>query len=687
MSEKRTINIAIAGQPNVGKSTVFNFLTGVHQHVGNYPGVTVDRKEGTVLYGDYELRIHDLPGTYSMSAFSPEEIVARDVIVDEKPDLIINIVDASNLEKNLYLTVQLLEMRVPVILFLNMMDIAEKKGHKINKRVVSEELGIPVVSGVGSKKEGLSELLSTVIALYEKKAAYFGIRYSDRMESFIDGIKVVLAQHSVEMTQGWIAVKLLEKDRQIEHYFDDGFLAHIKSHLTELKEEIRKEYGADSVAAVIKERYDLINNISDKAIKKESEHTQSSSRKIDNVVLNEYLSLPLFFLLMYLLFQMVFTLGAPMMDGLEVAFGWLGDAVSGLWPDGSDSLLKSLIVDGIIGGVGGVLLFAPNIFLMFFGIAVLEGTGYMARVAVIMDRYMAKIGLSGKSFVPMILGFGCSVPAIMGARIIENKWERLTTIMVIPFMSCGARLPVYLLLVSVFIDSAYQAIALWSIYMFGIVVAMIVAKLLRKTMLKGEENPLLMELPDYLRPTIRTLLIYTWDRGKHFLEKAGTIILAVSIVLWVMTVFPRYEAPVGSQMSEQQIVKTQIENSFMGKVGKFVEPAVALMGGDWKVGSAFVASLAAKEVFVSQLGILFSLGSDVDEENDTLQSKIKQTYSFPAALAFILFILLSAPCIATFAIVRSETRSWKWPIFQFFGMTMIAFVVSVIAYQIGRLFL
>ncbi|MCK5807977.1 ferrous iron transport protein B [bacterium] len=687
MSAKKFINIAIAGQPNVGKSTIFNFLTGIRQHVGNYPGVTVDRKEGEVSYGDYHLKIHDLPGTYSMSAFSPEEIVARDVIVNEKPDLVINVVDASNLEKNLYLTLQLLEMRVPVVLFLNMMDIAEKNGMKISKSAISNELGIPVVSGIGSKKEGLTELLTTAIAVYEKKRQYPGITYSDKMESFIEDIKLVLAQHSVEMTQGWIAVKLLEKDNQIEQYFDDGFLTHIKSHIKELEREIRKEYGADSVAAVIKERYNLIEDISKKAIKRSGEVRSSFSRKVDAIVLHEHLSLPLFFLLMFVLFQMVFTLGDPMMGGLETLFGWIGDAVSGLWPDGSDSLLRSLIVDGIIGGVGGVLLFAPNIFLMFFGIAFLEGSGYMARVAVIMDKYMARLGLSGKSFVPMILGFGCSVPAIMGARIIENKWERLTTILIIPFMSCGARLPVYLLLVSIFIPAEYQALSLWGIYMFGVMVGLIVAKLLRKTVLKGDENPLLMELPGYAMPTVRTLAIYTWDRGKHFLEKAGTIILAVSIILWVMTVFPRYEAPAGSNMSNQQIVKMQVENSFIGKVGKFVEPAVALMGGDWKVGSAFVASLAAKEVFVSQLGILFSLGSDVDEDNNSLQAKIKQRYSLPAALAFILFILLSAPCIATFAIVKSETRSWRWPIFQFFGMTLIAFGVAVFAYQIGRLFL
>jgi len=684
---KKSINIAIAGQPNVGKSTIFNFLTGIRQHVGNYPGVTVDRKEGNVDYGDYDLNIHDLPGIYSMSAFSPEEIIARDVIVQEKPDLIINIVDASNLEKNLYLTLQLLEMRVPVVLFLNMMDIAENKGMKIKIDAISKELGIPVVSGIGKKREGLSELLSTAVAVYEKNTDYSGVTYSEKMESFVDGIKDILAQHSAPMTKGWIAIKLLENDSQIEDYFEADFLDHIKLHIKGLEQAIEKEYGADSVAAVIKERYSLIARITDKAVKKNKEQKHSITRKIDRIVLHERFALPMFFILMYLLFQMVFTLGDPMMGFLEDGFEWLGHTVSGLWAEGSDSMLRSLIVDGIIGGVGGVLLFGPNIFLMFFGIAFLEGSGYMSRVAVIMDRHMAKMGLSGKSFVPMILGFGCSVPAIMGARIVENKWERLTTILVTPFMSCGARLPVYLLLVSVFIDEKYQATALWGIYMFGIVIALIVAKVLRKTMLKGEKNPLLIELPDYMLPTARTLALQTWDKGKHFLEKAGTIILAVSILLWVATVFPKYNAPEESNMTELEISKMQVENSYMGKVGKVVEPAVELMGGDWRIGSAFVAALAAKEVFVSQLGILFSLGSQVDEQNQSLHAKIKEKYSLPAALAFILFILLSAPCIATFAIVKAETRTWRWPLFQFAGMTIIAYSVSVMTYQIGRLFL
>jgi len=687
VATKKTMNIAIAGQPNVGKSTIFNFLTGIRQHVGNYPGVTVDRKEGEVSYGDYEIKIHDLPGIYSMSAFSPEEVVARNVIVEEKPDLVINIVDSSNLEKNLYLTLQLLEMRVPVVLFLNMMDMAESKGIKISKNSISKELGIPVVSGVGKKKEGLTELLSTAVAVYEKKANYSGIIYSDKMEFYVDGIKNILAQHSAPMTKGWIAIKLLEGDSQIEEYFEKDFLLHIKSHLRGLEKEIEREYGADSVAAVIKERYTLINRISEKAIKKESEQKLSITRKIDNIVLHERLALPIFFLLMFFLFQMVFTLGDPMMGLLEEAFAWLSETVSGFWPAGSDSLLKSLVVDGIIAGVGGVLLFVPNIFLMFFGIAFLEGTGYMARVAVIMDRYMAKIGLSGKSFVPMILGFGCSTPAIMGARIVENRWERLTTILVTPFMSCGARLPVYLLLVSIFVAEKFQAASLWGIYMTGILLGLIAARLIRSTILKGEQNPLLIELPEYMVPAMRTLTLHTWEKGKHFLKKAGTIILAVSILLWVATVFPKYEAPEGSNMTEAEIASMQVENSFMGKIGKGVEPAIELMGGDWRIGSAFVASLAAKEVFVSELGILFSLGSEADEGSAALQAKIKEKYTLPAALAFILFILLSAPCIATFAIVKAETKSWRWPLFQYAGMTLIAFLVSVFTYQVGSLFL
>ncbi len=679
------IRIAVAGNPNVGKSTLFNILTGVRQHTGNYPGVTVERKEGTVTHGDHELQILDLPGIYSMNAFSPEETVARDFIINENPDLVVNIIDASQLEKNLYLTLQLLEMRVPVVIFLNMVDIAETEGIKVSAEEVSRILGVPVVIGSAKRKEGITTLLNTIVDVYKKHAPCPGIEYSSIMEEFVCRIRAVLAKHSVESSQGWIAVKLMEGDSQIGTMFPEEFYSHLLDHMKEIEVDVKKSYHSDSAAAVVKERYAVISKVTSSAVRRVGDVKESFSRKIDKLVIHRYLALPFFFLLMFILFQIVFTLGQPLMDLLEMAFGSLGEWVGSFWAPGSESMLRSLIVDGIIGGVGGVLVFSPNIFLMFLGIAFLEDSGYMARVAVIMDSYMSKIGLSGKSFVPMVLGFGCSVPAVMGARIVENKWERLTTILITPFMSCGARLPVYLLLISAFISKEYQAITLWIVYMTGIFFALIAAKFLRSKMLKGEKNPLIIELPHYAMPPVKTLLMLTWERGKHFIEKAGTIILAVSILLWVATTFPRYEAPADQKIEPARIELLQAENSVMGRIGKGLEPAVSLMGGDWRIGSSFVASLAAKEVFVSQMGILFSLG-DVGEDDPSLQQKLKENYTLPAALAFILFMLLSAPCMATFAMVRAETRSWKWPIFQFFAMTTLAFVMAVIVYQIGSLF-
>ncbi len=672
------IRLAIAGNPNVGKSSLFNLLTGLNQHVGNYPGVTVECKTGFLEHfynssqNSYRIEVADLPGIYSMNAFSPEEFVTRDFIISEQPEVVVNIADASNLDKNLYLTLQLIEMSAPLILFLNMIDTAEKNGFQIDLNKLSELLNIPVVSGSAKKKEGIEKLLDCAVSY--KKSDNKKILYSENFTKFVHEIVDILKNLGEIYPEFWFAIKLLEGDKWCEEKIKHKTQIEVDC----VKKEIEKLFGATASAVVVKERYQYIREVIAASVVKSELAKESFTRKIDAVALDSFFGIPIFFILMYLLFQIVFTIGAPMTTVLEHFFELLGQFFGSFFPE--KSILKSLLVDGIIGGVGGVLVFTPNIFLMFFGIAFLEDSGYMARVAVIMDRYMSRIGLSGKSFVPMILGFGCSVPAIMGARIIENRVERLTTIFITPFMSCGARLPVYLLLISAFIPASFQAAALWLIYLVGVLAALVVAKIARKTILSGEKSSLFIELPRYSMPTIRSLLMLSWERGKHFLEKAGTIIAAVSILLWFLVTFPQPFVNNGENSH-----KAAIESSYMGMIGHTLEPAVKLMGGDWKVASSFVAALAAKEVFVSEMAILNSIDEGETSEKE-LSKKMKEQYSFPAALAFIIFTLLSAPCVATFAMVKAETKSWRWPIFQYLFMTVFAYFIAVLIYQAGTYF-
>ncbi len=676
------IKIAVAGNPNVGKSTLFNVITGTNQHVGNYPGVTVERKEGKIEFKGYELSITDLPGIYSMNAFSPEEVVSRNFIAQEKPDVIINIVDASNLEKNLYLTLQILEMKVPVVLFLNMTDKAEKRGYAIDVEKLSFEVETPVVKGIAREKKGINDLLDKCVEIFEKKPETANVPYSERVNKYISEIKSILLSENPELAKDWRAIRFIEGSDIDRNALSAPTLEKIDGVIKELVSFTGHKIHS---MIMVQERYALIKNVVRKSSVAEKKMDDSISGKIDRIVLHPVFSMPVFLFTLFVLFQAVFMIGEPLEELFADFFDSLGGFIGSFWAEGSESIIRDLIVEGIIGGVGGVLVFAPYIFLVFIAISILEDTGYLARVAVIMDKWMSKIGLSGKSFMPMILGFGCTVPAVMGARIIENKFERLATIMVTPFMSCGARLPVYLLLISAFIPLKFQALTLLSIYLIGVAFAIILAKILRLTVFKGEENPLIIELPAYSKPSIRSIWILTWSRGKHFLEKAGTLILFASIVLWVLNTFPKADTDLFPGVTEQEAAMIQAEHSFSGRIGKGLEPAFEIMGGDWKIASAFLASLTAKELFISQISILFAMDADEAEEEEgslLLQQKFKESYSLATAIAIILFILLAAPCIATFAAVKIETNSWFWPTVQYVGMTAIAYIAAIIGYLI-----
>ena len=683
----KKITIALAGNPNSGKTTIFNMLTGARQRVANYPGVTVEIKEGKCTFGDYEMTFVDLPGTYSLAAYSEEELIARNFIIDRKCDIVIHIIDSANIERNLYLTTQLLEMNVPLVLAFNMSDIAKQKGLVFDIEKLSELLHAPIVPTVGRKDRGRGELLEAIVKVARSEHAdtshlvHYGSEIEEelaKIESLIDAEKHELAQ---KYGKRWLAVKLLERDSEVTEKVSEKELidaiapsvAHIESIFKDRPEIVTAD-----------RRYGFISGACTETIKTTVEARHNISDTIDAVVIHKVFGLPIFLLFMYIVFFLTFKLGAYPMAGLEWFFdsvaGWLNQA----WPVDSLAWLKSLLIDGVIAGVGGVLVFLPNILLLFLGIAFLEDTGYMARAAFVMDRIMHKMGLHGKSFIPMLIGFGCSIPAIMATRILENRRNRLTTIMIIPLMSCGARLTIYALIIPAFFPVYMQGPMLWIIYIIGIVLAVIAARLLRNTLFKGETMPFVMELPPYRLPTARAVLIHMWQRAWMYLKKAGTIILAISIILWALMSYPKPSAESLKELTDEQAQQTELEYSVIGRFGKAIEPALKPLGFDWKIGTALIGATAAKEVFVSQLGIIYAVG-DAEEHSATLGDKLKKVYTPLTGFCIMLFCLIYAPCVMTLAITRVETRSWRWPIFQFTYLTVLAYILTLFAYQLGRL--
>lgn len=712
---KSKIVVALAGNPNSGKTTIFNNLTGARQHVGNYPGVTVERKEGYRQHDGIEMTIVDLPGTYSLTAYSAEELVARHFIVDEKPDVVVDIVDSSNLERNLYLAVQLMEMGTPLVLAFNMSDEARARGYEFDLETLSRFFGAPIVTTVGHKGEGLDALLDAVISVATKEfhpQADNSIHYGNEIEAEIIKIQALLEKNNPLADRygaRWLALKLLENDKDVRAKVGSP---DINEQVEKSVAHILKIVGDSPETSIAGSRYGFISGACQEAVRSTIEIRHTMSDRIDAIVTNRVLGIPIFLGLMYLVFSLTFTLGEPPMGWIENLFAWLGDVIKGWWPEGSESLLKSLLVDGIIGGVGGVIVFLPNILLLFLAIAILEDSGYMARAAFIMDRLMHKIGLHGKSFIPMLVGFGCSVPAIMATRTLENRRDRLTTMLVIPLMSCGARLPIYALIIPAFFPQAWYGPMLWIIYIIGILLAVMGAKLLRSTLFKGESVPFVMELPPYRMPTVKGILIHMWERGWLYLKKAGTIILGISVLMWVMTTFPglpeseaeRFEKdrqaiqeiigdkkPDTEEKDERLIAidnqeaEESLRHSIAGRVGRTLEPILAPMGFDWKIGTALLGAFAAKEVFVAQMGIIYSVG-EANEGSETLREKLKDNYSPLVGFCIMLFCLISAPCMATITMTGRESGSWKWAFLQLTGLTVLAYLLTVLVFQVGHLF-
>jgi ferrous iron transport protein B len=653
---KKKIRIALAGNPNVGKSTIFNALTGSRQHVGNWPGVTVEKKSGSVKFQDCEIEIVDLPGTYSLTAYSVDEVVARDYIIDEKPDVVVHVVDATNFERNLYLTTQLMELSVPLVMALNMSDMAEKAGTAINRASVKKFFEIPVVRTVGSKAEGLEELLRAAIHEAETSPHHeHAIGYGDGIERTITDLVAALGNDpalAARYPPRWLAIRLLEGD---ENARDKLAGSPAQSNVLAI---LDKADLAETEAAMADKRYDviaaLLPQVCTTCVKE-----MNSSDLIDRVITDRYLGIPIFLALMWGAFQLTFAVATPFMTAIDVVFGYC----AGLLAENSmePAWLGSLLGDGIIGGLGSVIIFLPNIFILLSILSLLEDSGYLARAAFVMDRLMYAIGLPGKSFIPMLIGFGCNVPAIMATRTIEDKNDRLITILINPFMSCGARLPVFVLLAGVFFPENAGTVV-FLLYVLGIAVAIGSAWLFRKTIFPGKPAPFLMEMPPYRLPTFVTLVRHMWDRGSLYIRKAGGIILAGAVIVWFLATFP-FGVEYGSA------------DSYAGMLGHLIQPVFAPLGFDWKIAVALLFGFIAKEIVVGSLGVLYGAG----EDEGTLAAALLADPSFGPVTAFALmvFVLLYMPCIAALAVIKKETGSWKWTLFSVVYGIVAAYILAL----------
>lgn len=722
----KSLTIALAGNPNAGKSTIFSNLTGAWQKVGNWPGVTVEKKEGHVTSGQYDLTIVDLPGTYSLTAYSIEEIVARNFILDEKPDVVVGIIDATNLERNLYLATQLRELDTKIVLVLNMADLAGERGIKIDADKMAELLDVPVVFSVGNKNRGTKEILDAIITVAEAdidlprtRRVYYGREIEKaigELSEFISGKTDVRLPYHIR----WTAVKLLEGDRIVKERVIQaaGLQAEAILHEAELRRERLRGFFDEEPEIIMSEhRYGFIAGIVQEVMKTVSLERVDVSRRIDQVLTHRLMGLPVFVFFIWAMFQLTFSLGDHAAGRIGSGVAWLGDVAGGLLPEG---LIKTLIVDGVISGVGSVIIFLPNILVLFFCIALFEDTGYMARAAFLMDKVMHLIGLHGKSFIPLLMGFGCNAPAIMATRTLESEKDRVLTILINPLMSCSARLPVYVLLAGTFFG-AKAGNVIFSIYLLGIILAIAMGRLFRKTLLRGKVAPFVMELPPYRAPMLRGLVIHMWERGKIFLKKIGGVILIGSIVIWFLSAFPRqvelagdYEArsarlrahyagimsgAEGDELKrlaaerdlaistvQAATAREKMEQSYIGRIGKTFEPLFAPIGMDWRGSVAVLTGFVAKEIIISTMGVLHAARADRRQGDEALRTALRRSGMTPlSAYAMMAFVLIYTPCLATVGVIRRETNSWKWTAFSITYSSVLAWIVALVIYQGGRM--
>ena len=759
---RERFRVALAGNPNCGKTSIFNALTGARQHVGNYPGVTVESKSGSFVLNGMDIELVDLPGVYSLSSSSPEEEVVFQELTKPGIDLILNVIDSTIPQRSLYLTTQLAELHIPMLLAFNMSDDARKKGLKYDIPKLEKYFGSPIVRTIGSRADGVRPLLTALAKALNNLENHgvpmlsYGADVDDAIRAVTEKIDALDQKKYSHHYSRFFAIKLLEHDAAAMR------IPELQPVAPEVETQIRHLWDVHAIEAdtfMADRRYAMLSGACRDTISMTHAKRREISDKIDLVMTNRYVSLPLFFLIIYATFWFTFTLADPLMGWIEAFFGWLSDFVKSIWDPGTLPFLRTMLTDGVISGVGGVLVFLPNILFLFFAIAILEDSGYMSRAAFVMDGIMRKFGLQGRSFIPLILGFGCNVPAIMATRTIESERDRKVTILVLPLMSCGARLPIYAMVIPAFFAPKYQAFVMWLIYVIGVLVALIAARLMKSTLFKGDGEVYLMELPPYRMPTVRSLMLHMWDRGKMYLQKAGTIILGASILLFICNTFPRkteltkdYDEETGKlrqemvlntfqidaveksgvlSPEEMESVKSehalssevleahaetekipesvrpffensrslqekvdQLENqkraemleyTISGRVGRALEPFFRFIGFDWKLTTASIAALAAKEVFVSQLGILYAEG-EVDEESAPLREHLIKNYTPLQGFCIMLFSLLSIPCLATLAVIRRELNSWKMAVMEAAALFLLAFVTTAIVYQLGTLF-
>ena len=691
----KTINIALVGNPNCGKTSLFNIASGAHEHVGNYSGVTVDAKKGFFEYKGYHFNIYDLPGTYSLSAYSPEELYVRRYLKDETPDVLVNVVVASNLERNLYLTTELIDMDYRMVIALNMFDELEQSGGKIDYKHLGNMIGVPIVPTVSRSGKGVNQLFDTVIDVYEgrnESVRHVHVNLGNVIENGITPLKNLLKQDPTctrEFSPRYLAIKTLEGDAEVKKILEgaDSYPELMKLRDQEVK-EIEATLNEDIESAIANEKYGFISGALAETYTPGDKEEARSTRIIDSFVTNKLFGFPIFILLMWLMFEATFSLGAYPMEWIESFVAWLSGLVGTYMPAGP---LKDLLIDGVLGGVGGVIVFLPNILILYLFISFMEDSGYMARAAFIMDKIMHKIGLHGKSFIPLVMGFGCNVPAIMATRTIESRSSRLITILIDPFISCSARIPIYILLVGTFFPR-YASLVFVGLYVLGIVVAVVTAKLMRRFLFKVDETPFVMELPPYRMPTAKATIRHMWSKAEQYLRKMGGVILVASVIIWFLSYFPRPEASYERELTPHEQMEQQ-SNSYLGKIGQALTPLVEPLGFNWKVTTSLLSGTAAKELVVSTLGVLYS--ENDSDETLTLSQRISQpnpatgTPDFTplVALTFMVFVLLYFPCIASVVAVIKESGSWKWGAFTVIYNTCVAWIVAFIVYQIGSLFI